>query len=123
MTPTKNKVMETMMTGIRPKIWLKEAKLGWKTVEASRKDVPAQKASMAVPCSFFAITGRATLIDVPSRATMRVRTAKAAKASRKRVDIVNSGAADDVVSAFGFSEDMELEEDEIWDVEISCPEN
>jgi hypothetical protein len=36
-------------TGLRPKMWLKEAQLGWKTVDVRRKEVPAQKASMAVP--------------------------------------------------------------------------
>lgn len=35
--------------GLRPKIWESEAKLGWKTVEVRRKEVPDQKASMAVP--------------------------------------------------------------------------
>ena len=32
------------ITGLRPEMWEKEAKLGWNTVEVSRKDVPDQKA-------------------------------------------------------------------------------
>ena len=49
MAPTRNRTRATMMTGRRPKMCEKEAKEGWKMVEVRRKDVPAQKASMAVP--------------------------------------------------------------------------
>ena len=70
----------------------KEAKLGWNMVEVRRKDVPDQKASIAVPLSFCAmiyisvnvmiaqavrtreLTGRATERLVPSRATIKVIT-------------------------------------------------
>ena len=82
--PTRKKASARMTRGLRPKMWLKLAKEGWKTVEVSRNDVPAQKASMAVPCSFCAMTGSATDMLVPSRATMRVRTARERKASQNR---------------------------------------
>ena len=81
-------------------MWEKDAKLGWKMVEQSRKDVPDQKASMAVPLSFRATicmeldqsmnspthgfqepTGNATDNDVPSRATIKVMTARVRKAT------------------------------------------
>ena len=55
MAPTKKKTRATMITGLRPKICEKEAKLGWKMVEVRRKDVPAQKASIAVPLSCLAM--------------------------------------------------------------------
>lgn len=42
-------------TGLRPKMWEKDAKVGWNTVEVRRKEVPAQKACIAVPLSSFAI--------------------------------------------------------------------
>ncbi len=78
-----------------------EAKLGWKIVEVSRKEVPAQKASIAVPLSCFAIiwssnqdaemvtqgklnlglTASATERLVPSRATIRVITQSVRKAT------------------------------------------
>ena len=76
-TPTKNRITLVMMTGIRPNIWLNEAELGCTTVEQRRKDVPAQKDSIAVPWSFRAMVGRATARMVPSRATMSVKTASA----------------------------------------------
>ena len=96
MAPTMKKTSETIITGFRPKMWEKEAKFGWKIVEQRRKDVPDQKASIAVPLSLSAIiwpgqildivygssvpvfqilTGRATDSDVPSRATIKVMTA------------------------------------------------
>lgn len=37
------------MTGRRPNTSDKVAVVGWKTVEQTRKDVPLQKASIAVP--------------------------------------------------------------------------
>lgn len=46
---------------------------------------------MAVPCSLFAMIGKATDIDVPSSATIKVKTARAANAMRKRVEISNEG--------------------------------
>ncbi len=61
--PTRKKTRATMMTCLRPKMCEKLAKLGWKMVEHSRKEVPAQNASIAVPFSFCAIiwTGINTL--------------------------------------------------------------
>lgn len=119
MTPTKNKVVETMMTGILPKMWLKDAKVGCSTVDASRNEVPAQKASMADPCSFLAMMGRATLIDVPSRATMSVKTDRAANARTSRIVGLNSGASADGRSSCGFSEDIDADDDVFWDVDVS----
>lgn len=43
------------MTGLRPKMLESEPVMGWKTVEVRRKEVPAQKASIAVPPSFWAM--------------------------------------------------------------------
>lgn len=42
--------------------------MAWKTVEVRRKEVPDQKASMAVPPRSCETMGRATLRDVASRA-------------------------------------------------------
>lgn len=47
--PTKKKTSATMIVGLRPKICENDAKLGWKTVLVSRKLVPLQNASIAVP--------------------------------------------------------------------------
>jgi hypothetical protein len=47
--PTVKKVKATKTKGFRPKMCENELKLGWKTVEVKRNDVPAQNASMAVP--------------------------------------------------------------------------
>ena len=52
MAPTVKKTKAVKIMGLRPKMWEKEAKLGWKMVEQSKKDVPDQKASMAEPLSF-----------------------------------------------------------------------
>lgn len=49
-------------------------KTGWKTVDVSRNEVPAQKASIAVPLSTLAIMGKATLIEVASSAAISVMT-------------------------------------------------
>lgn len=46
--------------------------MGWKTVEVSRKEVPDQKASIAVPPRSCETMGRATLRDVASKATTRM---------------------------------------------------
>lgn len=113
MTPMKNNANEVMITGIRPKIWLKEAKLGWKTVDDSKKDVPAQKASSAEPWSFLAMMGKATLRDVPSKATMSVSTASAAKARRKLLVTTKSGASSCSLPAL--CEDTEIEDEVAWD--------
>ena len=91
-----------MMRGFLPKMSLREPMTGWKTVEVRRKDVPDQKASIAVPFSSFAmiyvvsatsskvqpgnmkvvkgLTGRATASEVASRAAMRVMTDNEANA-------------------------------------------
>jgi len=54
------------------------------TVLASKNDVPAQKASIAVPSSFCAMTDNATDNEVESMATIKVRTANARKTSQNR---------------------------------------
>jgi hypothetical protein len=82
--PIANKVSAPNTNGLRPKICEKDAKLGWKTVDVRRKEVPDQKASMAVPWSFAAMMGRATERVVASRATANVTKARARKARRKR---------------------------------------
>jgi hypothetical protein len=43
------------MRGLRPKMWEKEPRTGWKIVEVRRKEVPDQKASIAVPLSTLAM--------------------------------------------------------------------
>ena len=55
MAPTIKKTREIIITGFRPKMWEKEAKFGWKIVEQRRKEVPDQKASIAVPLSLSAM--------------------------------------------------------------------
>jgi hypothetical protein len=73
MAPTQKNKMDVNTAGRRPKIFDNDAKLGWKTikylsflllgsrvcyiapVEQSRNEVPAQKASMAVPLSSSAM--------------------------------------------------------------------
>jgi hypothetical protein len=55
MAPTRKKISATMITGLRPKICENEAKLGWKIVDVRRKEVPAQKASIALPLSCLAM--------------------------------------------------------------------
>jgi hypothetical protein len=47
--PTVKKSIASRINGFLPKIFEKEANVGWNTVEQSRNEVPAQKASMAVP--------------------------------------------------------------------------
>jgi hypothetical protein len=84
-TPARKNTRDTIMTGIRPKMWLKDAKLGWSIADASRKDVPDQKASSAEPFSLFAMMGKATDRDVPSKATVKAITIRAPKASHSRV--------------------------------------
>jgi hypothetical protein len=59
-------------TGLRPKIWLIEAKDGCRTVEVNRNEVPDQKASMAVPPRASAMMGNATLREVASSAATKV---------------------------------------------------
>jgi hypothetical protein len=82
--PIANNVSAPNTNGLRPKICEKDAKLGWKTVDVRRKEVPDQKASMAVPWSFAAMMGSATERVVASRATANVTKARARKARRKR---------------------------------------
>lgn len=72
MQPMVKSVIAMRSRGLRPKISENDAKAGWKTVLERRKDVPAQKASMAVPWSLDAMMGRATEMEVASRATTRV---------------------------------------------------
>lgn len=52
MAPMVKKTRVTRMSALRPKMSEREAKLGWKTVEVRRKEVPDQKASIALPRSF-----------------------------------------------------------------------
>lgn len=47
--PEVKNIKARMRSGLRPKACERLTKLGWKTVEARRKDVPAQNASTAVP--------------------------------------------------------------------------
>lgn len=63
--PTRKNTKPVRIIGLRPKMWEKEAKLGWKMVEQSKNDVPDQKASMADPLSFWAMIyqGSNLLID------------------------------------------------------------
>lgn len=56
---------------------------GWTTAEATRKEVPDQKASRAVPLSLSVMTGRAMLREVASRAAARVMMQMEAKARMK----------------------------------------
>lgn len=49
MVPTVKIVMDAKRTGLRPIMCEKEAQDGWKTVDVRRNDVPAQKASIALP--------------------------------------------------------------------------
>lgn len=102
MAPMVKKTRATMTKGLRPKMCENDAKFGWKTVEVSKKDVPAQKASMAVPFSAWAmicryqrcvlgglspadgireLTGIATLRDVASRAATKVMRDRVRKAA------------------------------------------
>jgi hypothetical protein len=53
--PIKKRVSEKKMRGLRPKMWEKEPRTGWKIVEVRRKEVPDQKASIAVPLSTLAM--------------------------------------------------------------------
>jgi hypothetical protein len=46
--PTVNSAKAARSTDFRPMIWEKEAQVGWKTVEHSKKLVPHQKACIAV---------------------------------------------------------------------------
>lgn len=52
MAPAVKKTNATRISALRPKMSEREAKLGWKTVDVRRKDVPDQKASIALPWSF-----------------------------------------------------------------------
>jgi hypothetical protein len=62
-------------------------------VLVSKKLVPDQKASIALPPRTFAMMGRATDKDVASNATMRVMMDSVAKASLKRHPGLNTGGA------------------------------
>ena len=55
---------------------------GWKTAEVTRKEVPDQKASIAVPLSFTVMMGKAILSDVASSAAASVIIAMETNASR-----------------------------------------
>lgn len=49
MEPTAKTNKAVSMTGRRPKTWLNATQMSMSAVEARRKDVPAQKASVADP--------------------------------------------------------------------------
>lgn len=53
--PARKRARLMKMRGFRPKIWLNEPMTGCHTVDVSRKDVPAQNASMPLPWRAFAI--------------------------------------------------------------------
>ena len=53
--PAVKKDSAVRSTGRLPKIWLKEAHDGWKTVEVRRNEVPVQNACIEVPFSCVAI--------------------------------------------------------------------
>ena len=71
-------------------MWLKDAKRGWKMVEASRKEVPDQKVSRLLACRECAMVGRQGAMEVPSSEIMRVRKASGEKA-RRRAGVVLKG--------------------------------
>ena len=64
---------------------------GWNTAEVTRKEVPDQKASIAVPRSFSVIMGRAILSEVASRAAARVMMQILKKARRKPLPGLKAG--------------------------------
>lgn len=102
MIPTMKLTVQNVSTGMRPKMWDRAPIGAWKMAELSRKLVPVQKASVAVPCRSAAMiyrprvsnkcwgggtgkessgrTGNATDTDVPSNETIRARTASDEKA-------------------------------------------
>lgn len=108
--PTAKKASESINTGLRPKIWLKEAKIGCRTVDVNKNDVPDQNASIALPLSFSAMIGKATDKEVASRAAARLIIIRLKNATRKRQSGLkssgamgmSSGYARDVRYAFAF---------------------
>jgi hypothetical protein len=82
--PTPKRTREPRMRGLRPKMWLKFPIMGWNTVLVSRKLVPDQKASIALPPRVCAMIGSATDSEVASRATMSVTMDSEVKATFKR---------------------------------------
>ena len=69
--------------GLRPKISLSDPKYWLENgLHVSRKLVPDQKPSMAVPCNTVVIFGIATESDVASRAAMSVITSKEMRAKK-----------------------------------------
>jgi hypothetical protein len=89
--PTAKNNEDTITKFFLPKTWLNPTTTGWKTAEVSRNDVPAQKASMAVPLSFSVIMGRAILRDVASRAAADVTIQIEINAKRKPRPGLNGG--------------------------------
>lgn len=55
MDPTVKNRMADMRTDFRSMMWEMDIQVGMKMVLVKRKDVPVQKASMAVPCRAVAI--------------------------------------------------------------------
>jgi hypothetical protein len=49
MVPSVKDATAVRRTSLRPKMSDEREKIGWKTHDATRKDVPVQKASVAVP--------------------------------------------------------------------------
>lgn len=97
--PARKKARLMYIKALRPKTCENDPMIGWNTVDVRRNEVPDQNASMAEPLSAFAMIGRATEIDVASRAAMRVMTQRLMKAAMNRHPGWNfSGAGDCDVS-------------------------
>lgn len=79
------------MRSFRPNMLLSEATVGCSTVEASRKLVPDQNASRAVPPSAALMVGMATDSVVASKAQASPSTHRALKASMKSFVGLNTG--------------------------------
>lgn len=65
---------------------------GWKTADVTKKEVPDQKASIAVPLSFSVMIGRAIEREVASIAAARVTIQMETKARIKPLEGLNSGS-------------------------------
>lgn len=69
--PTAKRASEVNTKSFRPRMLLSEPMTGWKTAPVIKKPVPAQKISIVLPLSEFAICGKATEREVASRAAIR----------------------------------------------------
>lgn len=84
-------MLAARLTYFRPKILLSEATVGCKTVLASKKLVPDQKASRAVPPRAELIVGSATERDVASKAMARATVHSARKDSKNSLVGLKTG--------------------------------